>query len=554
MDPKLLFCTVGMSLALVSCFDDKYNLDDIDTTSRVTVDDLIIPVNFDDVYLSNIIKIEDDSDIRIVEIDNKRYYAVVRNGSFSSDDIIINAPVATAPTINPQTATLVKVDDRFTIEKMGEDFTFSCDNVDKSIVSIKSVGVEDLKFDVTFLTPQIVNGKYEHLTMLLPKGMTGTSSAGSYDAASGEWTIDELSVVAGEAEATFTATSIDFTANDFSYENPSFEFTSEFSILGGYLTADNAPESANFEARFNLSELKATAVSGEIEYEIEGMNIETVSLDNLPNFLQGDRTDITLVNPLICMQTSNPVADDKLSFDASIDLTAVRNEEMSAPYSSETFTIGYNKGVDGPYTFVLSPETPTFVPEPFDNDFTPVKIPGIGSILAGKGLPDAIDITVNHPRIPRQSVENFALGREIDGVEGTYELFAPFALKNSTIVYTDTKDGWNDDVEDLTITSLVLTALGTNNTPLNAEVSVIPIDVEGNPIPGVTIVPAILPSDAVNANISLSVTKTDGFTGLDGVRFEATVTSHDSDVLSPDMTLSFNEVRVKVNGFYQKKL
>lgn len=52
------------ALLLTGCIDNKYDLDDLDTTTEIKVNNLVLPVNFDVVTLSDIITIDEDSKIK----------------------------------------------------------------------------------------------------------------------------------------------------------------------------------------------------------------------------------------------------------------------------------------------------------------------------------------------------------------------------------------------------------------------------------------------------------------------------------------------------------
>lgn len=549
MKIKHLLCFAAAGLLAVSCIDDSYNLDDIDTTSRVDVKDLVIPVNFGDITLSDVIKIdEEDSDIEIVEIDGERYYVFTRTGSFDSDPIFIKNPVATTPTLESKQATLYKNSDGvFEIYEMGDDFSFTCNDVDKSIVEISKVKVNDIAFSTTLN----VAGTYTDLRFHLPAGMTGSATDGAYDPATGVWTIKSLTITKPTTIA-YVANSIDFTKNDFVFADHKFDFTSNFSVLGGTLTAEG--QTVDFKVDFNLSNLDVLAIDGKIQYEIEGMDIESISLASLPSFLEGDETNLILANPMICLQTNNPLADDLLSFSAGLTLTANRDNAAPVAYTSDTFSVGYGYGVEGPYNTILSPVEPADaqnVPTNFRQNYKWTEFAGLGEVLAGNGLPKTIGVTAVSPMIPEQTVKDFALGREITGVAGNYELYAPLALaKDSKIVYSDTKDGWGEDVNYLTITQLTITAEGTNNTPLDAEIVVYPINSKGERIDA-KITSSTL---AANATEPLTITLTGVITDLDGVEFQATVVSQDDSTLSPDQTIIFKDIRARVTGYYQREL
>ncbi|MBO4965229.1 MAG: hypothetical protein J6C81_03060 [Muribaculaceae bacterium] len=88
MNKKLLSVVVGTSALLFSgCIDDAYDLSDIDTTSRVNVNGLVIPVNIDQITLDDIISFDENSKIKAVTIGGERFYALVENGEFNSEDI-----------------------------------------------------------------------------------------------------------------------------------------------------------------------------------------------------------------------------------------------------------------------------------------------------------------------------------------------------------------------------------------------------------------------------------------------------------------------------------
>lgn len=56
---------------LTGCIDDSYDLSDVDTTTRVNINDLVLPVNIDPVTLGDVISIDPDSKIQTVSIGGK---------------------------------------------------------------------------------------------------------------------------------------------------------------------------------------------------------------------------------------------------------------------------------------------------------------------------------------------------------------------------------------------------------------------------------------------------------------------------------------------------
>ena len=68
-------------IALSGCIDSDYDLSDINTESEIRVNNLVLPVNIDQLTLDDVISIDEDSKIKVV--DGK--YAVLVEGDFHSD-------------------------------------------------------------------------------------------------------------------------------------------------------------------------------------------------------------------------------------------------------------------------------------------------------------------------------------------------------------------------------------------------------------------------------------------------------------------------------------
>jgi len=588
---------VTTAVALTGCVDDNYDLSDIDTTTRIQVNDLVLPVNIDAVMLSDVISIDEDSKIQTVTIDGKEFYALSEKGDFNSDDIFIEKVTATAPSLDPTMRTLEQVrsespsrrragsvDDNYIctyrIVEMGNDFSYHAENVDEAIVELNSAKVEKMNFKV-HLEALNVEGKVERmyftdLNIQLPYGLTATvSEGGSYNPTSGLWIIPYQSVNASKTDAVLTTTGIDFKANGCEIKNRELQFDGVFRVMSGLITIEPKyvngvpqplPENLEFRVSYQIDDLTVTSFTGVINYKLEGMDIDPVSLSDIPDFLSGDETEIELANPQIYLQVNNPVANDKLDCETGITLTAIRQGAPSYSFSPDngSFIIAHNHGVDGPYNFVLSPDnTPgkLAIPETFKSEIKHVPFSTLGSLLSTpdnapvKGLPDEIGIHLDDPCIPTSSVTDFALGRSIPGVDGKYELMAPLALKEgSQIVYTDTEDGWNDeDVDAITITKLTVTALASNACPIAAVLTAWPIDKDGKRITGVEIKSTTLDANSTDQELTIEMTGT--VTHLDGVTFEARVNADNSEeTLSPSQSIILKNIRARVTGYYEKEL
>lgn len=58
---------ISAIMPMTSCVDDKYDLSDIESTARIEVKDLMVPINLDVISLENIIEIEEGKAVEIVD-------------------------------------------------------------------------------------------------------------------------------------------------------------------------------------------------------------------------------------------------------------------------------------------------------------------------------------------------------------------------------------------------------------------------------------------------------------------------------------------------------
>jgi hypothetical protein len=396
---------------------------------------------------------------------------------------------------------------------------------------------------------------------------------GGYKASTGEWTIPELDVAGTSVNATLTATAIDFAANGVDVDaNHNFKLNSKFRVESGTLTLypqvkngvpETLPEEIDLKISYIVGDLVATAFTGTINYKMDGFAISPISLSSIPDFLDCEGTNLDLANPQLYLQLNNPLADNGLGFEASLQLTAERSNAPDVALTPEdVFSVGHNHGVTGPYNYVLAPTSAKLTtPSEYATNLTKVSFNNLGHILAApasapnSGMPDRIAVKVLNPQIPATAVTNFPLGQTIAAVKGSYKMIAPLALtEDATIIYSDREDGWNDDTVDaLTITKLTITAKASNQTPVGVELYAWPVDVNGNRIKDVEVKSNYLAPGADAEDITIELTGT--VQHFDGVIYEARVKgSNSGQALSPQQTIKLSNIRVKVSGYYEDEL
>lgn len=227
-------CTVSL-LGLSSCFDDNYDLTDIDTTSRIELKDLTIPLKVNSVKLDQIFEIGEESQVKKMKdpVTGQDIYAVLEDGTFNSGNINIPTFNTSKPSINAITDELplevlndldAQVDNvvqqyieallqnnftqeeaeqraeerreeekqnvwnalsndevlgKYEIKNLETSFETTSTNVDKSVRSIDKIGVDGVfyvKLSINNLKDVLSYVNIDNLKIKLPKGLKITCS------------------------------------------------------------------------------------------------------------------------------------------------------------------------------------------------------------------------------------------------------------------------------------------------------------------------------------------------------------------------------------------
>ncbi len=605
-------------LMLTGCVDDKYDLSNIDTTTRIEINNLTLPVNVSPVTLNDIIDVKEGDDIEEVTINGKTYYAVKRTGNFESDEIHIAKFHTNIPIIDDAYATYsltgqdapaqkrrrednaIVVSHKYTLKSSERQIIdFDADNIDESIHDLTSLTMEPLYIKMNISADGLIPGSEIEFTKLtldfIPNLKVKESPAYSYSASDGILEIHDLKAIDGKTSVTVIATELSFPKENgksaFDYASHTLRLSNHVQIMDGTLNytfkldPNNVPD-VNDEIHFTISTTAITPsdkedvhamdvvdVSGSVQYTLDGsdLNIDPVDLSSLPDFLNDKETHLKLANPQILFKINNPVADEKLNVTTGLKLTSINDGVRTVAEINKTtanpdgvVTIDWNHGT-AKQNILISPSKDDAL---IDSKFLPltewVEFTGLRNILYGNGLPQTIEIDLDHPQIPLQTVEKFPLGVDLPKAEGEYEFLAPLALANEEgvqIVYSKSWDNWNDeDVDKLAIRTLSVSAVATSTIPLNASMtaSVLVLDDNGNIVVDRTAKCEAfnLPGNAVNTPVTFVIKADDPekpIRHLAGIRIQALVTPHSNDILSPEMTISLSDIKAVVSGYYDIK-
>lgn len=567
-----LLAASAFSLLVAGCMGE-YDLNDIDTTVEIKVNDLVVPVNLEAIALDSFIELEENSTIKVVEYNGSRYYAITESGSFGSDPVRIDAVRVSNPEMGSSSVSIstgsatVPAGIELPLPLPESDpttFNFSTGAVDDKVKDITMVGVSGLELTVDFTVTgaDVLADKFSvsDLVLQVPQGLVCTAD-GSYNPSTGRWEIPSLQMSGGHGTIRMNVTGLDLKDNgNIRFTSSGIVFEGETALLGGNVTfrsdaAATLPAYVGFDLDFAMTPFSVTSVSGRVGYQIEGLDIAPVDLGDIPDFFAGGDCNVVLGNPQLYLLASNPLAQDNINFSTGLTVTASRNSAPDYSYSLDNgeFTLGGSSPVQ---SFVFAPsDDGLYVPEAFG---TPefVRFSGLSYILGvpqgsePAGFPDRLSFSLDNPRIPIQDVNGFALGRTIDGVSGQYELVAPLCLGDGAVIsYSDDVTGLLGDLDDdLNITGAAIIAKVANGCPVSIELSAIAIDASGNEMTGIDVEGCTV---AAASESDIAIELSGDIRNLDGLRFKAVMRAgKDAVPFSPDQTIEFKDLRIRIGGNY----
>lgn len=581
---SLLFAAM-VALPLSGCVDDNYDLSDIDTTVRVQVNDLEVPVNLDAITLSNIFDLDDESVVK--EIDGA--YSVLVDGDFSSEGVKVAKVDLGRPSISPVVVTIGsssvgdlpslpvgQVPVAFPLTDITTDFEFNTSSVDKSILAINNVKTDwVINIALSFDDPSgvIEDMKVSDLRLQLPHGLVTPDYAND----NGVITIGDRTLVNGRLEESIRVSAIDFSSldgNEFSFTPDAtgaapgtLSYKGSIGVKGGLVVASvsttvNIPSQLTMTLDPTPAAIVIDRFSGRLKYAVDGFNVSSVSLDNLPDVLTQKETNIRIANPQLYLAINNPLAGYGVDAHSGLTLTAVRPggvfDPFPLPAGSEIF-VGHDKGIAGPYNICLSAK-PVDKFYPGYEDATRVDYPGLTDVLSGNGLPERIDVSFDNTFIGPSDVADFELGVTLSDIGGKYTFYAPLSFDaGSQIVYSDEDTGWSDETLDkMTIEALGVTAHVENDLPFDIVLSGYPLDRDGNQcVDPFTNNPVSLGEVRISAGKGSDIRLvTDGVvTGVDGIRYSARAeVTEGNQTLRPSTTINLTNIRAIVSGYYEDKL
>ena len=588
-------------LLLAGCTDDTYDLSDIDTTSEFKINDLVIPLNLRPITLENVLDIDDDPDavIQIDEQNGRRFYVARKSGNLHAVPGMVNELRTSVPQISSINQTLNgQVENTgaqlpgvreaatdglaivFPVKEQMTGFSYNVGHVDKEIFTLSEVKLKNnaqhrTTIKINLSSPEIKSVASQvvlrDVQLQFPRNLRIEYPSG-YTYNNGLLTLPEM---VADASNNFTV-SAEVVVTGLKFDTPlqlkdlddyegygNFSINENLGIKSAKLYAtpkaqiSDIPTSISLNIDFGMNEMVINEFSGKIRYNVNIDDITELNLSDIPDFLVGEQTNISLYNPRIELDVNNPVGNYNVGISTGLTITPRRdNEPVSEKFVFPGISIGHNG--EGPYHIEIGAKTPDN-PAAYQYSF-----PELSNVLSGAGIPKYLKFDLTSPKYPVPVIsgdaKNFPLGKQFSEINGKYQFYAPLAFCDGSVVYyTEREDDWQDeDLQKAKVTKLTLTATALSDLPCSVALTATLLDKDGNRLDkketdaNWAFIPANATAETGKFSFDLIPANPDvPFQNIDGIEFVAKATQEvDGVALSPDQKITIDNIKITVSGSY----
>lgn len=567
MAAALLLTSLGIT---TSCIDSSYDLNkDIDMTISAGGEHLAIPVGYTEkITLDKIIELDEGDDLQIVD---GEYHLLKKDNIDETNTSVGTVTVAeseniidaiTLLTSAPIPGANASVPDKQSEGKINAEAR----GVDKAVIEIGSLAADmpttlTLKFELgggisiervdiktmTITFPDFIQFENEN-------GLNGQTL-----------TMTDVQIKPSEFKKELKINKYVF-GNTYGEGNRVEEENGDrilkienqkitIEMQGIYVYNLQGSGSLSITPTVTLSEMAVSEVYGTIQPDIDVKPTE-VELNNLPDFLQDDEIRLDITNPVFSFNANNP-----LNTDVEMDgiLTGYKDGKVT-----KTVKIGSGNGGasitlkpsgDKQQTISIVRDEKTVV----EANATKVVVPNLNDII--ETIPDRINVELK-PAVKTEQYYTVNLGQDYT-LNSAYDIDIPLSFgSNLKIVYEETLDNFDLDLEDVDIEKAVLSINAVNTIPLAMEIkneNVSALDANGNVIKDidVTVEGTITESKdgktevSSTLNVNLNETAEGAISKLDGLKLKITaVPGQATDVqLLSTQWMQLKDMKLKIpNG------
>lgn len=567
MAAAILLTSLGIT---TSCIDSSYDLNkDIDMTISAGGEHLAIPVGYTEkITLDKIIELDEGDDLQIVD---GEYHLLKKNNIDETNTSVGTVTVAESENIIDAITLLNSVSTpgaNIVIPKKQSEGKINAEarGVDKAVIEIGSLAADmpttlTLKFELgggisiervdiktmTITFPDFIQFENEN-------GLNGQTL-----------TMTDVQIKPSEFKKELKINKYVF-GNTYGEGNRVEEENGDrilkienqkitIEMQGIYANNPQGSGSLSITPTVTLSEMAVSEVYGTIQPDIDVKPTE-VELNNLPDFLQDDEIRLDITNPVFSFNANNP-----LNTDVEMDgvLTGYKDGKVT-----KTVKIGSGNGGasitlkpsgDKQQTISIVRDEKTVV----EANATKVVVPNLNDII--ETIPDRINVELK-PAVKTEQYYTVNLGQDYT-LNSAYDIDIPLSFgSNLKIVYEETLDNFDLDLEDVDIEKAVLSINAVNTIPLAMEIkneNVSALDANGNVIKDidVTVEGTITESKdgktevSSTLNVNLNETAEGAISKLDGLKLKITaVPGQATDVqLLSTQWMQLKDMKLKIpNG------
>lgn len=565
----LLLTSLGIT---TSCIDNSYDLNkDIDMTVNIGGEHLAIPVGYTEkITLDKIIEIDEGDDLQVLE--NGEYHLL------KSDNIDETNTSVKLVTVNESENPINSIEVISGADyPLKEDVSVS-DKESEGEVKTEARGIDNAVIEIGDLTAS----KPTKLTLNFKIKTIGIS----YD----DVTIDNMTITFPDfiqfEEGQNGLSGQTLTISDEAIPHGS-NFTKDLYItkyvFGNKYGEGNKVQEENGDRIIRIENQKITVKTNVTVHQAQGrgslsisptatlaamtvnnvfgtikpeMNVKPtdVELTNLPDFLQDDDVQLDIINPIFSFKANNPL-QTKIEMDGV--MTGYKNGKVT-----KSVKIGSGNGGN---PIILKPsgeKQQTISLTRIKTDVagvTNVVVPNLNDII--ETIPDRITVELE-PAVKSNDYYNVGLGQDYI-LNSSYDIDVPLSFgSNLRIVYEETIDDFDLDLEDVDIKKAILSINAANTIPLAMEIkneNVSALDANGNVIEDidVTVEGTITESKdgktevSSTLSINLNATAEGAISKLDGLKLKVTaVPGQATDVqLLSSQWMQLKDMKLKIpNG------
>ncbi len=567
----LLLTSLGVT---TSCIDNSYDLKkDIDMTINVGGEHLAIPVGYTEkITLDKIIEIDEGDDLQLV---NGEYHLLksdnIDETNTSVKSVTVNEsenPINSIEVINNETYPFESEVPVKNLESEGS-VNIEARGIDEAVIEIGSLTARTpTKLTLKFQINKDGNLSYQditidNMTIIFPdfiqfqegqNGLNGQTLTISNEAiSSGSNYTKDLYITKyafGDKYGNGNKVKEENDDRVIKIENQKITVKTDVIVHQAQGTG-----SLSINPTATLATMTVSEVNGSIKPEMNVKPTE-VELTNLPDFLQDDEVKLDIANPVFSFKANNP-----LNVDIEMDgiMTGYKNGKVT-----KIVKIGSGNGGN---PIILKPsgdtqQTISIVRDEkttVETGATKVVVANLNDII--ETIPDHINVELK-PAVKTDNYYTVNLGQDYV-LNSEYNIDIPLSFgSNMKIVYEETIDDFDLDLEDVDIKKAVISITADNTIPLNMEIkneNVSALDVNGNKIADidVTVEGTITESKdgttvaTSQLNISLISTKDGAISKLDGLGFKVTaIPGQTTNVqLKSSQWLQLKDMKLKIpNG------